>query len=95
MNRPTHLPKRQPVGCAALLTAIAAALDLPPPTHSGDPTYLGTRSARADLAVAAIRHALRAPSDQAAMTAIADLLQAQLNQIDAVQLPVGGGQAAP
>jgi hypothetical protein len=29
MNRPTHLPKRQPVGCAALLTAIAAALDLP------------------------------------------------------------------
>jgi hypothetical protein len=64
------------------------------PEHH-QPTYLGTRSTRADLAVAAIRQALRDPSDQAAMTAIADLLQAQLNQIDAVQLPAGASQGAP
>lgn len=28
MNRPTHLPKRHPVGCHALLTAITSALDI-------------------------------------------------------------------
>ena len=95
MNRPTHLPKRQPVGCAALLTVIATALDLPRAAHSDGETYLAARSARADLAVAAIRRALRDPGDQAAMTAIADLLHAQINQTDAVSLPAGTLQAAP
>jgi hypothetical protein len=86
MNRPTHLPKRQPVGCFALLTAIAGALDLPQPARGGDEAYLAARSARADLAVAAVRHALREPRDQAAMTAIADLLQVQVSGIDVANL---------
>jgi hypothetical protein len=94
MNRPTHLPKRQPVGCFALLTVIADALDLPQAAR-GDETYVGARSAKADLAVVAIRHALREPSNQATMTAIADLLQAQVSEIDAALLPVGAGPVGP
>lgn len=70
------------------------------PTHSqparcDDVTYLAVRSARADLAVAAIRQALRDPGDQAAMTAIAGLLQAQVREIDAGNLPAGAAGAAP
>ncbi len=94
MNRPTPLPKRQPVGCVALLTAIAAALDLPQPANSSDLSYLAARSVKADLAVVAIRHALREPGDQATMTGIADLLRAQVGQVDARHLPAGVGQAA-
>ncbi len=84
--RPTHLPQRQPTGCFALLDAIASALDMPQPARSGDETYLAVRSARADLAVAAIRHALREPRDQPAMTAIADLLQVQASGVDIANL---------
>jgi hypothetical protein len=93
MNRPTHLPRRQPVGCFALLTAIADALDLPHPAQ-GDETYLATRSARADLAVAAIRRALREPGNQAAMTTIADLLQIQVSGIDAAGPQIAGAESA-
>jgi hypothetical protein len=94
MNRPTHLPKRPPVGCFALLTVIAGALDLPPAAR-GDQACLAARSAKADLAVLAIRHALRDPGNQATMTGLADLLRAQVSQIDAGLLAAGGGRATP
>lgn len=95
MNRPTHLPKRQPVGCRALLAAIASALEMPPPADAGDSAYLAARSVRADLAVSAIRRALRQPNDQAAMTTIADLLEVQVGEIESVNVPVHASPAVP
>ncbi len=95
MNRPTHLPKRQPVGCFALLTAVADTLDLPQPADDGNQAYLAARSARADLAVAAIRRALRDPGGPAAMTAIARLLQTQAGETGAAHLPAPASQATP
>ncbi len=82
MRDPTQLPKRGPVGCFALLSAISDALDMPEPATKGDEAYLALLAARAGVVVAAIRHAMREPCDQPAMTAIAGLPRTQIGDVD-------------
>jgi hypothetical protein len=65
-----------------LLSAIADALNMPEPASKGDQAYLALLAARAGVVVAAIGHALGEPRDQAAMTALADLLRTRISDID-------------
>jgi hypothetical protein len=79
-----------------LLSAIADVLDMPEPASKGDAAYLALLAARVGVVVAAIGHATREPRDQAAMTAIADLLRTQISDIDLSSLYdlAGAGPAA-